>query len=138
MNQFHHPFYVKLKETLKNAAHTIKDALAELMEQEHVTVEDIAEIIKQHPDTSIIEQTLLGITYRFYHLTVENTAFYMETRVINSELNTERILFINLSTTEKPLFTYRSFEGKPESHKQVKVNGTIKNLVQSSNEESFV
>jgi hypothetical protein len=138
MTELHHPFYLKLKEMLKNATHTIKDAMADLMEQEQVTVEEIAEMIKQHPDTLITEQTLLGITYRFYRLTIENTAFYMETRVINNEKKRERVLFVTFGTTEHSLLTYRSYDDQIELNKPIKVNNSIKNLVESGIEKSFV
>jgi hypothetical protein len=108
------------------------------MEQEQVTVEEIAEMIKQHPDTLMTEQTLLGITYRFYRLTIENTAFYMETRVINNEKKQERVLFVTFGTTEHSLLTYRSYDDQTELNKPIKVNTSIKNLVNSAIEKSFV
>ncbi|HZG61349.1 MAG TPA: hypothetical protein VEY68_12910 [Anoxybacillus sp.] len=138
MNQFHHSFSSKLKEILKNATHTIKDAITDLMAQEQVTVEEIAEMIKQHPNTLVTEKTLLGITYRFYRLTIENTAFYMETRVINNEKKQERVLFVTFGTTEHLLLTYRSYDNQTELNKPIKVNTSIKNLVQSGLEKSFV
>jgi hypothetical protein len=138
MTELHHPFYLKLKEMLKNAAHTIQDAMADLMEQEQVTVEEIAEMIRQHPDTLITEQTLLGITYRFYRLAVENITFYMETRVINNQKKLERVLFATFGTTEHSLLTYRSYDDQMELNKPIKVNTSIKKLVDSGIEKSFV
>jgi hypothetical protein len=138
MNQFHHSFSSKLKEILKNATHTIKDAITDLMAQEQITVEEIAKMIKQHPNTLVTEKTLLGIAYRFYRLTIENTAFYMETRVINNENKQERVLFVTFGTTEHLLLTYRSYDNQTKLNKPIKVNTSIKNLVQSGLEKSFV
>jgi prophage DNA circulation protein len=138
MTELHHPFYLKLKEMLKNATHTIKDAMADLMEQELVTIEEIAEMMKQHPDTLIEQQTLLGITYRFYRLTIENMVFYMETRVINNKKHLERVLFVTFGTTEHSLLTYRSYDDQMQLNKPIKVNNTIKTLVKDGIEKSFV
>jgi hypothetical protein len=126
MNETTEPLLEKWKGWLKQAAHIITD----LIEKEEISFSEIVQMIQQHPDTSVMEQTWLGLTYRFYSLRLDNALLYMETRFINkgktNGMNEERILFIRVHPSDDSPIVYRSYDEKSKLDESVKVPSFIK------------
>ncbi len=126
MNETTEPLLEKWKGWLKRAAHIVTD----LIQKEETSFSEIVQMIQQHPDTSVMEQTWLGLTYRFYSLRLGNASLYMETRLMNkgntNGINEERILFIRVHPSDASSIVYRSYDEKSELNESIKVPSFIK------------
>ncbi|MFN7249564.1 MAG: hypothetical protein ACK4M9_02125 [Anaerobacillus sp.] len=94
-----------LFEKLSDKAHSILETLNDIIHK-GVTVQEIAEMVKTHDNVQKTSKTLLGITYDFYKLQIQDLTFILEVRkgVI------ERILFFKVYTSDQVVMTYRSYE----------------------------
>jgi hypothetical protein len=94
-----------LFEKLSDKAHSILETLNEFIHK-GVTVQEIAEMVKNHENVRKMSKTLLGITYDFYKLQIQDLTFILEVRkgVI------ERILFLKVHSSDQVVMTYRSYE----------------------------
>jgi hypothetical protein len=105
---------------LENWRHWIKqtvDAIEDWFEQEERSFADLAHFIRCHPDTSVAEQTWLGLTYRFYSLHFKHLSFSMEARKTGA--NEERILFLSVFRPSKAPIVYRSYDDKSDLHRVI-------------------
>jgi len=78
------------------------------MQRETHSFAELAELIRHHPDTVRSERTWLGLTYRFYSLTFDDTALKMETKV--SRAGDEHILLLSLHTPQAKAAVYRCYD----------------------------
>lgn len=96
----------KYKDKAMNAVSKVKANLKgkffEMADIPSVSVKQLAEFIQQHPDTQISKKELLGNTYTFYRLKVNEDLLYMET-------NNDRILQLDGSSHGKQFVSYRSY-----------------------------
>ncbi|KML41168.1 hypothetical protein [Cytobacillus firmus] len=96
----------KYKEKAMSAVNKLKSNLKgklyEMADIPSVSVKQLSEFIRQHPDTQITKKELLGNTYTFYRLNANDDFLYMET--IN-----ERILQLDGSSHGKRFVSYRSY-----------------------------
>ncbi|RXI97823.1 hypothetical protein DS745_15795 [Anaerobacillus alkaliphilus] len=90
---------------LTNKAQSMFETLGEMV-QRGVTVEEVSEMVKNNEDTKKTSKTLLGITYDFYKLKIQDLTFHLE---VKKEV-VDRILYFKVSTPEHTVFTYRSYE----------------------------
>jgi hypothetical protein len=118
MNSKIQNFYSKVKQAVEETAHKVKDKAAAYKQKETVTVAEISEMIQHHSNSTIKKRTLLGLTYRFYKLTLENITFEMETK----GLFNEELLFLSIYTDEETLLSYRSYENKQNKHETISTN----------------
>lgn len=103
-------------ESWKNWMKQTTNTLIERLQREKHSFFDIAQLIREHPDTSVSEKTWLGLTYRFYSLHLDNAVLAMETK--KTKGNDEHILFISVSSNSAPI-VYRSYDEKSDLHKIV-------------------
>lgn len=101
----------------KNWMKQTTNALIERLQREKHSFADIAQLIREHPDTSVSEKTWLGLTYRFYSLHLDNAAFTMETK--KTKGNDEHILVVSVSFPNSAPIVYRSYDEKSDLHKIV-------------------
>ncbi|MBS2772197.1 MULTISPECIES: hypothetical protein [Anoxybacillaceae] len=107
---------------LENWKHWIKqaaDAIEDWFEQEERSFADIAHFIRCHPDTSVTEQTWLGLTYRFYSLHLKHVSFSMEAR--KKGTNEEHILFLSVCRPLKAPIVYRSYDEQGDLYRVIHV-----------------
>lgn len=90
---------------LSNKTRSIFEALTEMIHK-GVTVKEIAEMVKDHESTQTTSKTLLGITYDFYKLKIQDLIFQLEIKQGVSE----QILYFKVYTSDHIVFTYRSYE----------------------------
>lgn len=92
-------------EKLSDKAHSILETLNEIIHK-GVTVQEITDMVKTHDHAQKTSKTLLGITYDFYKLQLQNLTFTLEVKkgVI------EHILFLKVHTADQVVMTYRSYE----------------------------
>ncbi|MBM4762924.1 hypothetical protein [Bacillus sp. B15-48] len=96
----------KLKDKALSAVNkfkaTIKEKYFQLADIPSVSVQELADFVQSHPNTAKNQKKLLGITFTFYHLQIENNSFYLET-------NDFRILQLDVFLNGTPFIAYRSY-----------------------------
>lgn len=107
----------KIKANVKETYYHVKDIPS-------ITVHQLADTIKKHPNTRITKKELLGIRYTFYELKTEDDYFYMET-------NAARILQLDGFSNKKQFVSYRSYRDSYEINTPIKLH---KNLQSDLNE----
>lgn len=90
---------------LSNKTRSIFEALTDMVHK-GVTVREIAEMVKHHESTQKTSKTLLGITYDFYKLKIQDLMFQLEIK----QGAIEKILYFKVYTSDNIVFTYRSYE----------------------------
>lgn len=80
----------------------IKGTYYNLAEIPSTSVEELAKLIQKHPDTQVSTKNLLGNTYSFFKLKINDDHFYLETK-------NDRILQLDGSLNGKELVNYRSY-----------------------------
>ncbi|MGM0866737.1 MAG: hypothetical protein ACQEWF_18865 [Bacillota bacterium] len=98
----------KLKDNMKGTYYSIAEIPS-------TSVQELADFIQIHPDTHEIRKHLLGNTYSFFRLKMNNYQFYLET-------TNERILQLDGSLNGKELVSYRSYRDSGEIHSPVKLS----------------
>jgi hypothetical protein len=98
----------KLKDNMKGTYYSIAEIPSS-------SVQELADFIQIHPDTHEIRKHLLGNTYSFFRLKMNNYQFYLET-------TNERILQLDGSLNGKELVSYRSYRDSAEIHSPVKLS----------------
>ncbi|WP_374055886.1 hypothetical protein [Rossellomorea sp. FM04394] len=79
------------------------------------SVQELADFIQIHPETNQIEKHLLGNTYTFFRLHLNNYRFYLET-------THGRILQLDGSFNEKELVSYRSYRDSEDIDSPVRLS----------------
>jgi hypothetical protein len=98
----------KFKHNMKGTYYSIADIPT-------ASVQELADFIQIHPDTHEIKKHLLGNTYTFFRLNVNNYRFYLET-------TKGRILQLDGSLSGKELVSYRSYRDADDIHSPVKLS----------------
>ena len=80
----------------------IKETYYNLAEIPSTSVEELAKFIQKHPETQVSIKNLLGNTYSFFKLKINEDHFYLETK-------NDRILQLDGSLNGKELVNYRSY-----------------------------
>lgn len=78
------------------------------------TVEQIADFVRQHPETQVETKQWLGNTYRFYTLKHKDEYFYLET-------NNDRILQLDGFANGKQFVSYRSYRDYENRHTPIRL-----------------
>ncbi|WP_175987251.1 hypothetical protein [Bacillus sp. Marseille-Q1617] len=94
------------KDRALHAMHALKDNMKEkfysIADIPNSTVPELAEFIQQHPDTQVIRKNLLGNSYTFYRLNMNNYQFYLET-------NSDRVLQLDGYSNGTKFVSHRSY-----------------------------
>ncbi|MGF3104614.1 hypothetical protein [Rossellomorea sp. DUT-2] len=98
----------KFKHNMKGTYYSIADIPT-------ASVQELADFIQIHPDTHAIKKSLLGNTYTFFRLNLNNYRFYLET-------TNDRILQLDGSLNGKELVTYRSYRDSEDIYTPVKLS----------------
>ncbi|HWO98092.1 MAG TPA: hypothetical protein VNM45_17530 [Bacillus sp. (in: firmicutes)] len=98
--------YEDIKQSIEHGTQSVKEKVSSFLQDDKMTVEQVATLIQHHPSTIKTQQTLLGITYHFYHLHTGQTTFYLEAKGFYGE----HILYITAFNEQHVLFTYRSYD----------------------------
>lgn len=85
----------KLKANIKETYYNIADIPS-------ASVQQLADFIRNHPDTETAKKELLGVAYTFYKLKLSDEYFYMET-------TPSRILQLDGFSNGKQFVSYRSY-----------------------------
>ncbi len=91
--------------SFSQTAQSLFEMLGEMV-QKGVTVKEIAEMVKNHENTRLKTQTLLGITFHFYKLKINDLVFHLEIK----EDVIEKILSFKIYTPDHIVLNYRSYE----------------------------
>lgn len=113
----------KYKDKALNAVNKIKANVKEtyyhMKDIPSITVQELADQIKNHPNSHITKKELLGITYTFYQLKTNEGDYYMET-------NKARILQLDGYSGGKQFVTYRSYRDSYELNTPIKLPSPLK------------
>lgn len=93
----------------------IKETYYSLAEIPSTSVEELAQFIQKHPDTQVSTKNLLGNTYSFFRLKINENHFYLETK-------NDRILQLDVSLNGKELVNYRSYRDSYNLKNPIKLN----------------
>ncbi|WP_053362870.1 hypothetical protein [Bacillus sp. FJAT-27251] len=109
----------KLKDKAMTAVSKVKANLKETYYQlahiPSVSVQQLADFIRTHPDTQVSKKELLGIHYSFYKLQAGNENFYLET-------NGSRILQLDGYANGEAFVSYRSYRDSYDLNTPIKLN----------------
>ncbi|WP_083573610.1 hypothetical protein [Rossellomorea aquimaris] len=107
------------KDRALHAMHALTDNMKErfysIADIPSSAVPELAEFVKQHPDTEVMEKHLLGNSYMFYTLNMDNYQLYLETRE-------DRILQLDGYTNGKKFVSHRSYRDFEDLHSPIKLN----------------
>lgn len=92
----------KAQTTFEQAVEYVKDKITTIMGTNSVTVQQLANHIRFHPDVKKVNKELLGLTYSIYQLEKEGIHYYLE-------MKGEHILQIDVHTANHRIVSYRSY-----------------------------
>jgi hypothetical protein len=108
----------EFKDRALHAMHTLKDNITErfysIADIPNSTVPELAEFIQQHPDTQVTRKHLLGNSYTFFTLNMNNYQFYLETR-------DDRILQLDGYSNGTKFVSHRSYRDFNDLHSPIKL-----------------
>jgi hypothetical protein len=102
MNQSINNFINKAKLTLNQAYGHAKETIYSMTGTSSATVQQIADFIKNHPETKEIKKHFLGVTLSFYELRQGGMKYYLET-------NNSKILQLDVHSLNQSVVAYRSY-----------------------------
>ncbi|WP_409253946.1 hypothetical protein V1502_08625 [Bacillus sp. SCS-153A] len=109
-------FVDKIKDFSKNVTGDIGNIIRDY-NVEKVDFEEILSLIIRHEKTMHSSQTLLGNKYNTYELHLFPYYLHLETK---GKMN-ESILQLKIHSQEKELYSYRSYNDKPQKQKAIHV-----------------
>lgn len=126
VNQFIRDITTKAKDTFSSTSQIVKEKINTVLQRPMATIDDLAHFISTHPDTSFDTKEFLGFQYHFYHLSLADTTFYLETKGNHGDY----ILDVSVSSPEGKLFEYHSFEKKYDVDNKVPIPTALANIIQ--------
>ncbi|MCM3665003.1 hypothetical protein M3204_11345 [Mesobacillus subterraneus] len=102
MNQSINNFINKAKMTLNQAYGHAKETIYSVTGTSSASVQQIADFIKNHPDTKVTKNHFLGVTLSFYQLQQGDMKYYLET-------NNSKILQLDVHSLNQSVVAYRSY-----------------------------
>ncbi|THE10864.1 hypothetical protein E1I69_17135 [Bacillus timonensis] len=126
VQQFIRDITTKAKDTLSNTSQMVKEKINTVLQKPMATIDDLAQYISTHPDTSFDTKEFLGFQYHFYHLKVSDIIFYLETKGDHGDY----ILDLSVCSPEGTLFEYHSFEKKYGADEKVPIPAALANIIQ--------
>lgn len=126
VNQIIRDITTKAKDTLTTTSQMVKEKINTVLNRPMSTIDQLAEYISTHPDTSFDVKEFLGFQYHFYHLKIADTTFYLETKGDHGDY----ILELTVSSSEGTLFEYHSFEKKYGADDKVPIPQTVASIIQ--------
>lgn len=103
----------KAKIGLNQAFGHAKETLYSITSASSATVQQIADYVRNHPDTRITTKQYLGVTISFYELSKGEMRYYLET-------NKGKILQLDVHSHNHSVIAYRSYRD------QLSVNTPVK------------
>lgn len=92
----------KAQVTIGQAIEYVKDKMTSIFGTHSVTVQQLAEYIRNHPETKVETKELLGLTFSFYQLEKEKVHFYIV-------MKGSYILQIDVQSLDHAIVSYRSY-----------------------------
>lgn len=103
----------KAKIGLNQAFGHAKETLYSITSASSATVQQIADYVRNHPDTRITTKQYLGVTISFHELSKDEMRYYLET-------NNGKILQLDVHSLNHSVIAYRSYRD------QLSVNTPVK------------
>ncbi|RSK27523.1 hypothetical protein EJF36_11900 [Bacillus sp. HMF5848] len=118
-----------MNDKLKNIIQKTKQVFQQTSEQiitminsNNVSVEELISFIKNHEDTRVKSEELLGITFNHYKLNYEKYHFLLETRTMDKR---EYILTFKLSTNHRSIIKYNSYNSNHKKDGLIRIPSFI-------------
>ena len=96
----------KAQTTVSQAVEYVKDKITTIMGTNSVTVQQLANYIRFHPETKIVKKELLGLTFSFYQLEKEGISYHLE-------MKGDYPLQIDVHSANHVIVSYRSYRDAP-------------------------
>ncbi|WP_400246643.1 hypothetical protein AB3U99_07285 [Niallia sp. JL1B1071] len=103
----------KVKDSIAHATDSVRKGFLTLTGESSVSMNQLAEFIKEHKETKTECKYLLGNYYYFSHLQENGIHYYLET-------NGNYILQLDASTKDQILIAYRSYKDKLSLNSPIK------------------
>jgi cupin superfamily acireductone dioxygenase involved in methionine salvage len=113
MNNYLDKVVTKVKDSIAHATDSVRKGILTLTGESSVSVNQLAEFIKEHRETKTEYKYLLGNYYYFSHLQENGIHYYLET-------NGNFILQLDASTKDQVLIAYRSYKDKLSLNSPIK------------------
>lgn len=126
VNQFIRDLTTKAKETFSTTSQIVKEKINTVLHKPMATIDDLAQYISTHPNTSFDTKEFLGFQYHFYHLKIDDNTFYLETKGNHGDY----ILDLSVSSPEGILFEYHSFEKKYDVDDKIPIPANLADIIQ--------
>ncbi|MGM0853441.1 MAG: hypothetical protein ACQEWI_12635 [Bacillota bacterium] len=101
--------------TVSKLKANIKGTYYNMAEIPSSSVQQLAEFIQKYPDTHVSKKILLGNTYNFFRLNMNDYHFYLE-------ISNARILQLDGSLNGKKLVSYRSYRDYNDLNSPIKLS----------------
>ncbi|PLS17276.1 hypothetical protein CVD28_11955 [Bacillus sp. M6-12] len=108
----------KAKKTYNQATANIKEKLYDISDTPYATVQQLAQYVRQHPETIISAKEFLGTRFYFYQLETDQNLYYLETKET-------KILQLDVLTEKAVALSYRSYRDKYTMNTPIKITGLI-------------
>ncbi|WP_312097671.1 hypothetical protein [Niallia sp.] len=105
MSSYLDTMITKVRNTIAHATDSVRKGFFSLTGEASVSVNQLAEFIKEHKETKTECKYLLGNYYYFSHLQENGVRYYLET-------NGHYILQLDANTKDQVLIAYRSYKDK--------------------------
>lgn len=93
----------KAQTTIGQAVEYVKDKITTIFGTNSVTVKQLADYIRNHPETKMETKELLGLSFSFYRLEKESIHYYLE-------MKGSYVLQIDVQTVDHTIVSYRSYQ----------------------------
>lgn len=113
MNNYLDTVVTKVKDSIIQAADSVRKGLFTLTGETSLSVNELAKYIKENKETKTESKYLLGNYYYFSHLQENGIRYYLET-------NGDFILQLDASSKDQVLIAYRSYKDKLSINTPVK------------------
>lgn len=113
MSNYFDKMVTKVKDSIAHATDSVRKGFITLTGESFVSVNQLAEFIKEHKETKTECKYLLGNYYYFSHLQENGIHYYLET-------NGNYILQLDVSTKNQNLIAYRSYKDKLSLNSPIK------------------
>ena len=114
MSSYLDKIVTKVKDSMTHATDSVRKGLHTLTGESSVSVNQLAEFIKNHKETKTECKYLLGNYYYFSHLQENGIRYYLET-------NGHYILQLDVSTKDQSFIAYRSYKDKLSLNSPIKI-----------------
>ncbi|MBD8067747.1 hypothetical protein [Bacillus sp. PS06] len=125
MNTFLKSILDKTWESVEHTTQAITQKIEAMLKEPSFSIEELASFVAAHEYTNFNQRSLLGITFHFYELKLNDLTFYLETKGESGSY----ILELLITNSTNTLVQYYSYQHKSNPTKAVKLTDQITQMM---------